>query len=54
MAEIIYQHPIQEIKGALTKHVIINRRKLYRDDRGRVIHEGKPEAYAVRHPRDFD
>ena len=54
MAEIIYQHPIKEIKGALTPHGIINRRKLYRDDRGRVIHEGKPEAYAVRHPRDFD
>ncbi len=54
MAEIIYQHPVQEIKGALAKHGIINRRKLYRDDRGKVIHEGKPEAYAVRHPRNFD
>ena len=53
MAEIIYQHPVKEIKGALTPHGIINRRKVYRDDRGTIIHEGRPEAYAVRHPRDF-
>ena len=54
MAEIIYEHPVQEIKGALSKHGVISRRKVYRDERGRIIHKGKPEAYAVRHPRDFE
>ncbi len=54
MAEIIYEHPIQEIKGALSKHGVISRRKVFRDERGTVIHEGKTEAYAVRNPRDFE
>ena len=54
MAEVIYQDPVKEIKGALAKHGVINRRKLYRDEKGRVIHEGTPEAYRVKHPRDWD
>ena len=53
MAKIKFEHPVTEITGALTKHGIINRRKSFRDDRGRVIFEGAPEAYAVRHPRDW-
>ena len=28
-------------------------KKKYRDDRGRVIHEGKQEAYSITRPRDF-
>lgn len=54
MAEVIYQDPVKEIRGALAKHGVINRRKLYRDEKGRVIHEGTPEAYRVKHPRDWD
>ena len=54
MAEVIYQDPVKEIKGALAKHGVINRRKLFRDEKGRVIHEGTPEAYRVKHPRDWD
>ena len=54
MAEVIYQDPVKEIRGALTKHGAINRRKLYRDEKGRVVHEGTPEAYRVRNPRDWE
>ena len=54
MAEVIYQDPVKEIKGALAKHGVINRRKLYRDEKGRVVHEGTPEAYRVKYPRDWD
>lgn len=54
MAEVIYQDPVKEIRGALTKHGTINRRKLYRDEKGRVVHEGTPEAYRVRNPRDWE
>ena len=53
MAEVIYQDPVKEIRGAIAKHGVINRRKLYRDEKGRVIHEGTPEAYRVKHPRDW-
>ena len=45
--------PIGEMHGALTKKGIINRQKKFRDERGRVIQEGKQEAYAIQHPRDF-
>ena len=54
MAEVIYQDPVKEIRGAIAKHGVINRRKLFRDEKGRVIHEGTPEAYRVKHPRDWD
>ena len=54
MAEVIYQDPVKEIRGAVARHGVINRRKLYRDEKGRVIHEGTPEAYRVKHPRDWD
>ena len=53
MAEIKLQIPFDEIHGAIEKHGIISRQKKYRDEKGRIIHEGKQEAYAVRHPRDF-
>ena len=53
MAEVKLQIPFDEIHGAIEKHGIISRQKKYRDDSGRVIFEGKQEAYAVRRPRDF-
>ena len=54
MAEVILSHPFDEIHGALSKtDNVINRQKKYRDERGRVIKEGKQEAYVMKHPRDF-
>ena len=54
MAEVILSHPFDEIHGALSKtDDIINRQKKYRDERGRIIMEGKQEAYVMKHPRDF-
>ena len=54
MARIHYESPVSHITGALTPHGIVNRRKYFKDDNGRVVHEGKPEAYKVKHPRDYD
>ena len=53
MAEAVLSQPFAEIHGSIGKDKIINRQKKYRNDRGRVIHEGKQEVYAVKHPRDF-
>ena len=53
MAITVLEHPVLEIHGALTKKGIINRQKKYRDEFGRVIHEGAQEGYAVSHPRDY-
>lgn len=53
MAKITLTQPVVEMHGALTKDGIITRQKKYRDERGRVIQEGKQEAYAIQHPRDF-
>ena len=53
MAEVKLEHPFAEIHGSITKKGIINRQKKYRDDHGRVIHEGKQEAYSITRPRDF-
>ena len=53
MAEIILNQPIAELHGAYTKRGIIHRKKKFRDERGKVISEGKQEAYAIQHPRDF-
>ena len=53
MATTILEHPVREIHGAFTKKGIINRQKKYRDEYGRVIHEGSQEGYAVRNPRDY-
>ena len=53
MAQITLNHPIAEIHGALSKRSnIVNRQKKYRIN-GRVIHEGKQEAYSITRPRDF-
>ena len=53
MAQVTLTHPFAEIHGSIGKDKIINRQKKYRDERGRVIHEGIQEAYAVKHPRDY-
>ena len=53
MAEIKLEHPFAEIHGSIGKNGIVTRQKKYRDDRGRVIHEGKQEAYSITRPRDF-
>jgi hypothetical protein len=53
MAKITLNQPIAEIHGALSKRSnIVNRQKKYRIN-GRVIHEGKQEAYAIVNPRDW-
>ncbi len=53
MAIVNLEVPFSDISGSLVKQGIINRRKLYRDENGKVVHRGKQEAYAVRHPRDY-
>jgi hypothetical protein len=53
MAELKLNQPIAEIHGALNKRSkIVNRQKKYRIN-GRVIFEGKQEAYAIVRPRDW-
>ena len=32
---------------------IVHRKKKYRDERGRIVFEGRQEAYALKHPRDI-
>lgn len=53
MAKAVLEHPVRELHGAFEKNGIINRQKKFRDSNGRVIQEGKQEAYALKHPRDF-
>ena len=53
MADVKREYPFAEIHGCIAKNGIVNRQKKYRDDRGRVIHEGKQEAYSITRPRDF-
>lgn len=53
MAQVNYLDPVRDIRGTFQKGGIINRRKQYRDDKGRIVNESAPEAYAVRHPRDW-
>ena len=54
MAKVELSTPFDEIRGAFSKSdKIINRRKTFRDDRGRVIQVGHQEAYAVKHPRNW-
>ena len=53
MAEVIYQDPVQEIRGTLTKDGTIHRRKYYRDENGKIIGASKPEAYQILYPRNW-
>ena len=54
MATVHYQDPVRDIRGTFRKGGIINRRKAYRDEKGRIVNESAPEAYSVRHPRDWE
>ena len=54
MAEVIYQDPVQEIRGTLTKDGTIHRRKYYRDANGKIIGASKPEAYQILYPRNWN
>ena len=53
MAHVNYLDPVRDIRGTFQRGGIINRRKQYCDDKGRIVNESAPEAYAVRHPRDW-
>ena len=53
MAIVKLEVPFAEIRGTLNKRGIISRKKMFRDNNGRVIFEGQQEAYAMRRPRDF-
>ena len=53
MALVILESPVAELHGALERKGIINRQKKYRDERGRIIHEGRQEAYKVKNQRDW-
>ena len=53
MAIVNLEVPFAEVHGTLVKQGIIHRQKKYKDDNGKVIFEGRQEAYAVRHPRDY-
>lgn len=53
MALAELEYPYAEIRGSIGKDGIVNRKKKYRDDKGRVIFEGKQEAYKIKHPRNF-
>ena len=53
MAIVNLEVPIAEVHGTLVRNGIIHRQKKYKDDNGKVIFEGRQEAYAVRHPRDY-
>ncbi len=53
MAHGDFEHPIRAMHGSLEPHGIIHRQKQFRDERGKVIHEGRQEAYKVKNPRDW-
>ncbi|MBR1808047.1 MAG: hypothetical protein IJ776_01500 [Paludibacteraceae bacterium] len=53
MAKVVYNEFIKEVHGAVAKGGIVNRRKTYRDENGRAIHEAAPESYKILHPRDW-
>lgn len=53
MALAELEFPFAEIRGAIGRDGIVNRKKKYRSENGRVIQEGKQEAYKIKHPRNF-
>lgn len=53
MAKVVYNELVKEVHGAMAKHGNVNRRKVYRDEKGRVIYEAHPETYKIMHPRDW-
>ena len=54
MAEVTFIAPVAKINGKLhQKDRTVFRKKMVRDDEGRIIAEMKQEAYVVKHPRDW-
>lgn len=54
MAEVTFIAPVAKIKGKLhQKDRTVFRKKMVRDDEGRIIAEMRQEAYVVKHPRDW-
>ena len=54
MAEVTFIAPVAKIEGKLNKKdKTVFRKKVARDDQGRVIAEMKQEVYVVQHPRDW-
>ncbi len=52
MAKLFYNPAIEKTEGALSKHGLITRQKIYRDARGRIIAYGKQEGYYIVNPRN--
>ncbi|MBP5476098.1 MAG: hypothetical protein J6Y00_00210 [Paludibacteraceae bacterium] len=53
MAIVNLEVPFAEVHGTLARKGIVHRKKKYRDENGKVIFEGRQEAYSVRHPRNY-
>lgn len=53
MAIVNYESPVRHLTGELSKGGMVCRRKMYRNERGGVVREGRPEVYIVRKPRDY-
>lgn len=53
MAKFKLEVPFSELHGAIQRKGIIMRQKNFRDANGRIIAQGRPEAYSVRNPRDY-
>ncbi len=53
MAKVDLIEPVSGIRGSFRKGGVVNRRKKYRDSKGRVVNESETEAYVVRNPRDW-
>ena len=52
MAKTNLSHPVADLHGTIGKGAIF-RQKKFRDERGRIICEGKQEAYIIKNPRDL-
>lgn len=49
----VFEDPVRELHGAFTKGGTINRRKTYRDSKGRIKGMSAPESYKIMNPRDW-
>ncbi len=53
MARADLEFPFKESHGAIEKHGTVNRKKKFRNSRGRIIGEGIQESYKIANPRDW-
>ena len=53
MARTEFIAPVRELHGAFTNDGTIFRRKIYRDDNGRIKGMSKPESYRICNPRNW-